>query len=129
MSERTEEQKLMQSPLMVKLGGKEYEVKPLVIRDSRIWRGKVARIWASLPSLLSAKSDKPEDFMAAMDTLLVTMPDTVVDLFFEYAKDIDRQAIEAIASDTEIAKGFEQVTAIAFPLLGSLLKTMGSQLR
>ena len=59
-----------------------------------------------------------------MSALLVEMPDVVVDLFFEYAKDLNREEIELVAVDSEIAKGFEQVVEVAFPLARSMVKTM-----
>lgn len=123
--ERTEEQKLTQAPIIVVLGGEKHEIKPLVIKESRLWRQKVAKVWASLPQKLATTSDKPDDFEAALSALLVTMPDMVVDLFFEYAQDLDRKEIEQVATDSEIAKGFEQVVEIAFPLSRSLVSTMG----
>ena len=40
---RTEEEKLCKAAIVVVLGGKEYQIEPLVIRDSRVWRGQVAK--------------------------------------------------------------------------------------
>ncbi len=123
MEQRTEEQKIAQSPIVVVLGGKEYEVKLLVIRDSREWRQKVVKLLAALPGLSKTTSDDPEKFEAGLSSLLVVMPDQVVDLFFEYARDLKRDEIEKVATDMEIAKGFEQVVAVAFPLFRTLVRT------
>ena len=121
---RTEEQKIGQAPIIVVLGGKEYEVKPLVIKYSRLWRQKVVKLLASLPRDSKITGDSPE-FESALSSLLVACPDQVIDLFFEYARDLKKEEIEAVATDTEIAKGFEQVAAVAFPLFRTLVKTMG----
>lgn len=122
--ERTEEQKLTQAPIVVVLGGKEYEVKPLVIKESRLWRQKITELWASLPRHLKVTTEEVEKFEAALSALLVTMPDVVIDLFFDYAKDLDRKQIELVATESEIGKAFEQVVEVAFPLSQSLMAGM-----
>ena len=122
--ERTEAEKVTQEPITVKLGGKEYEIIPLVIRDSRKWRKKIINLIAPLPSLVSATMDDPDVFKNALTRLMVVMPDKVIDLFFEYAKDLPRDEIEETANDTELAVAFDQVVAVAFPLVQSLPKVM-----
>jgi len=124
VKKRTEEEKVTRAPIEVILGGEKYEVKPLVIRDSRAWRNKIVGLLAELPSHLEATSDKPDDFEAALKALLVTMPDTIVDLFFEYAKDLDPKVIEGIATDDEVAEALGKVMEVAFPLSQSLSKVM-----
>ena len=110
---RTEEQILTQAGVLVKLGGKEYSIKPLVIRDARAWRMKVAEYI----SKLDIESD---DFDVALKHLLVTMQDVTIDLFFEYAKDLDRKKIEGEATEEDIAEAFSRVVEVAFPLAQSL---------
>ena len=124
---RTEEQIVARSPIVVILGGKEYEVAPLVIRDSREWRKKVVGLITPLPQLVKVTmdDDDPDAFGKVLTDLLVIMPDQVLDLFFEYAKDLNREEIEAIATDAEMAKAFEEVTKVSFPLAESLPKVMG----
>jgi len=124
--ERTEEDKIVQAPLKVILGGREYEIRPLVIKDSREWRAKVVKLLAPLPQYTKATSDKPDQFMEALNAIMVTMPDQVCDLFFDYARELDREAIEAIATDAEVAKGFEQVIEVAFPLSQSMVTALGT---
>ena len=118
--ERTEEQKVARAPIVVILGGKEYEIAPLVIRDSREWRRKVIKLVAPITQITKTSTDTPEDFEQALTTLLVTMPDQVIDLFFEYAKDLNKEEIEAVATDAEMAQAFREVIAIAFPLAQSV---------
>ena len=117
---RTEEEKVARAPLLVKLGGKEYPITPLVIRDARIWRQKVVNVLTSLPDYINATTDSPDDFNAALKALLVTMQDTTLDLFFEYAKDLPRDEIEKTTTEEEIAEAFSRVIEIAFPLSRSL---------
>ena len=125
MVDRTEEQKVVRASIVVILGGKEYEVAPLVIRDSREWRKKVIGLIAPLPRLVKVTMDNPEDFESVLTQMMVTMPDQVIDLFFEYAKNLNREEIEGIATDAEMAKAFEEVVKVSFPLAESLPKVMG----
>jgi len=121
---RTEEQKVSQANIEVILGGKKYEIAPQVIRDSREWRKKVIALIAPLPSLVNITMDEPEDFERALTQMMVIMPDQVIDIFFEYAKDLDREEIEGVATDTEMADAFLEVVQVAFPLSQSLPKVM-----
>lgn len=120
MAKRTEEEILSQAPVIVKLGGKDFKVKPLVIKEAREWRRKVVEVIVKLPDHLNATTDAPEDFDAALKALLVTMQDTILDLFFEYAKDLNRDEIEGIATEEEIADAFSRIVEVAFPLARSL---------
>ena len=120
MAERTEEDKLAQASLEVTLGGQVYEIKPLVIKDARPWRAKVSELMGSLSIHQNASSDNPEEFKAGLNAALVSVPDEVINLFFEYARDLDREEIEAVATDAEITEAFNQIIEIAFPLATSL---------
>lgn len=120
-AERTEEEKLTQAPLEVVLGGEVYEIRPLVIARARPWREKYAQAVAGLSAQIAARSDNPEEFKAGLDALLVSLPDTVIDLFFEYAVDLDRKKLETVATEAEVARAFAQIMKVAFPLAQSLV--------
>ena len=119
MTSRSENDIVTKAPIVVSLGNKEYDIAPLVIKEARAWRVKVVEVLASLPSLEDT-ADTPENFDAALKLLLVTMQDTVLDLFFEYAKELDREEIEGIATEDEVADAFSRVIEVAFPLARSL---------
>ena len=121
---RTEDDKLCQAGIKVILGGKEYDVRPLVIRESREWRAKVIKLIAPLPEYAKVTMDKAADFEKVLTLMLVAMPDQVIELFFEYAKDLDRKEIEDKATDDELRKAFNEVIKIAFPLASALPETM-----
>ncbi len=125
--ERTEEQKILQEAIKVKLGGKEFEVRPLVIKESRAWRVKLVAALKSLPSQINTTST-PEALSDNIQAMFSTMPDLAADLFFAYAKDLNREEIEAAALDSELAAAFEQVVELAFPLAltRSLTKTIAT---
>ena len=121
---RTEEDILTQAGIKVILGGVEYDIAPLVIRDSREWRKKVVDLISELPKYAEVTTDTPDEFGDALKAMLVATPEKVAALFFEYAKDLKKEEIEAVATDMELAKAFEQVIEIAFPLAQSMTKTM-----
>lgn len=122
---RSEEQIVARADITVILGGNEYKIAPLVIRDSREWRKKVIELITPLPGLITVTMDDSAGFGEALRQMLVIMPDQVIGLFFEYAKDLNREEIEGIATDAEMAKAFEEVIQVAFPLAQSLPKALG----
>lgn len=117
--ERTEEEKLIQAPLVVILGGVEYEIPLLVIRDSRAWRRKVVPFLTPLPKSKGSVG-------VSLSEILIDMPDTVLDLFFEYAKGLDRVEIEGIATEAEVLEAFGRVVKVGFPLSQSLPRTLAA---
>ncbi len=124
MEKRTEDDIISQAGIEVILGGKRYEIAPLVIRDSRVWRKKAIALISPLPGYTNITTDDMESFASALTMLMVEMPDQCVDLFFEYAQNLDQKKIESKATDAELAKAFEQVLEIAFPLAQSPLAIM-----
>jgi len=107
--------KTPQSGITVILGGKEYEVRPLVIRESREWRRKAAPFQAAIARYASVNSDDPEAFEKALTELLTDRIDETIDLFFDYARELDRETLEGIATDGEIVAALNEVNRIAFP--------------
>ena len=121
---RTEEQKIYQDGITVILGGRDYIVRPLKLREEREWRQKLAATMATLPAFAKATSADPDSFAVALETLMVNIPDQVIDLFFSYAKELDRELIEEEATGHEVAEGFKQVVVISFPLAQALGEAM-----
>ena len=123
---RPEEERLAQAPIEVMLGGEIYQISPLVIRDSRPWRKRVIALLAPLPAMVEATMDvsNPDAFGSVLTQMMVTMPDQVLDLFFDYATALDRDKIEDTANDAEIATAFSAIIKVAFPLAQSLPKAM-----
>ena len=117
---RTEEQIVAQAPILVYFGGIEYKVKLLVIKEAREWRSKLAKMMGQISPAVNATTDNPEQFQEGINSLFVSMPDTIIDLVFEYAKDLPKDAIVAVATDEEISKAFESILEVAFPLARSV---------
>ena len=123
-SKRTEEDKIFQNEILIILGGKEYKIKPLVIKQSRKWRANFAKLLGDLQQYTKITTDTPDKFEDAIKTILMAMPDKIIDLVFEYAPGLNREEIENSATDTEMAKVFEQITEVALPLARSLTGEM-----
>jgi len=120
MDKRTEEQIVTQASILVSFGGKEYELKPLVIRESREWRRQFAAILGELPLFVSV-ADTTEHFQQVINGMFMDVPDKVIDLIFAYAKDLPRDEIEAVATDVEMSVAFERILEVAFPLSRSMM--------
>ena len=123
--ERTEEDKIVQSSIKVMLGGKEYEIKPLPIKYSLPWVKKVADILVDLGRLSKITSDKESEFRSALLNIMVEKPTLMVDLFFQYARDLKRSEIEEVASSSEIVVAFEGVLSLERPLFGMAIRIPG----
>jgi len=123
MLERTEAQKLFQEPVKVMLGGKEYEIKPLVLKESAPWRKEFVGLFKDISKLASITSDDPEAFNQAMNEILLGKPEELMNLFFKYTK-FDRNEIEGSATSKEIMAAFEEVIALEAPFFGSAIRMM-----
>jgi len=121
---RTDEEKLLQDYITVNLGGKEYEIKPLVIRDSREWRKKLFKLLSSLPKYATIETNDTSAFETAVSGIVNEMSDDMINLFFEYAKDLDRDEIETNATEDELSKAMDKILEVALPLVRSLTKSM-----
>ena len=125
MSEqRSEDQVVTQAPIMVSFGGKEYEIKLLVIKESRIWRQQFAEVLKALPLFVNA-IDTTKHFEQVINGMFLDVPDKVIDLIFAYAKDLPREEIEAVATDAEMSVAFESILEVAFPLSRSMVGATG----
>lgn len=124
MVKRKEEDIVAQASIEVTLGGKPFAIPPLVICKAREWRKKVVSLIAPLPSLIKVTTDDGADFGKALSQILTTNSDKVIDLFFDYAKDLNRKEIERSATEAELAAAFEQILEVAFPLAASPMKIL-----
>ena len=121
---RSEAQKVTQAPIKVILGGEEFGIELLHIRDAQEWRIKVSAALSQLPGYANAKMEDPEVFKETMNGMLVVMPNAVINLFFSYAKDLDREWVETHANEVELEEAFGKVVDVGFPLSMSLAGTI-----
>lgn len=120
---RKEEDKLFQAPIKAKLGEKEYEIAILPIKRSRLWREEFYKAVGKIPDF--TVEGGVQSFKDIAGAIFVAIPDTVIDLVFSYAPDLNRDEIEEVATDQQLADVFGAIAEAAFPLATSLVKTMG----
>lgn len=120
IGKRSEEDKVLMSPLVVILGGKEYEVDLLVIRDARAWRKQVAKVMTALMQYATIDASDPKSVADAIGLMLSSLPDEMADLFFGYARKLDRQVVEDTATEFELADALKKVMDVGFPLLKTM---------
>lgn len=125
VQKRSEDDKVTQSPTIVKFGGKDYEIYPLVIKESKKWRAKFAEVLRGLPLFVNAV-DTTENFERVINGMFLDVPDQVMDLIFDYAKNLPKDEIEAVATDAEMADAFAVIIEMAFPLTRSMVGAPGN---
>ena len=116
---RTEEDKLLKSEITIIIGGKEYHIKPLVIKEAREWRKKFALLIGRLPELASITTEDTDGFQNAANVMLVGNPDKMIELFVDYSK-MDKDFVEENATEVELADAIDKIMEVAFPLVSSL---------
>jgi hypothetical protein len=107
MPERTEEDKVLQTGIKVKLGGRDYEIRPLSIKYSSEWRKKSIPLIVHL--MRFSQKNKPEEMEKAISELFTVKLDEIIDSFLDYARDLDKEKIAETATDGEIMVAFMEV--------------------
>ena len=111
---RSESDVLLMKPFEVVLGGNPYTIELLTIRAAAAWRRKVVPIISSV-LLLEDISSSTDGFGDGLVAYLADKPDTLMDLFFEYAVDLDRDEIETTATEWEVGEAFRQIVSAVMP--------------
>lgn len=123
--------------ITVELGGTEYTIKPLPMRQARLWREKFAEpIQAVLGLMKYADNEIVDDenrvnmrtvgVLLSSADLILKSPDTLAEALFDYSPELRdaREKIEAEANDAEaLAALWEVVSKLAYPF-GSILKML-----
>jgi len=123
---RTEMEKLIQQPVEIILGGGKYTISPLPIKHSIPWVKKLLKLYTASISLNELEIKEPADVGKVILQALAESPEQLVELFWEYAKNLDRVKLEEIASSSEIMAAFQEVLEFEKPFLSGMtaLKTI-----
>ncbi len=113
--DRNEDDILLQRPIEVTLAGEPHTIKLLPIRAQAEWRRKVVPLLSGFLGLSNLSTDDPAEFEAGLASILIETPEKMLDLFFDYARDLDRDEIENTATEAEVAVAFEKIVAIVMP--------------
>ncbi len=116
---RTDEAVLTRQHLELTLGGEKRLVRPLVLRDSRAWKRKVAEAFAELGALDSSTLNlaDPAGVRQALELIAVTVPERITDLVLAYAPELDREWFEAHVTDEEATEALVKMLEVTFPFL------------
>lgn len=119
---RTESEILCRAPIRVVLGGKDCEIRILTIAEARQWRAQMMERFGKIWDRLAEQPPR-----AVIGWLFTDGFSVAADLFFAYVKDLDRQAVEASATEQELAAAIEEVFWLAFPF-GQRLRALSGGL-
>ena len=108
--DRPEEDILLQQ-LEVTLAGKQHTIKLLPIRPQAEWRKKVVPLLSGFLALSGISTENPAEFEAGLASILIETPEKMLDLFFDYARDLNRERIENTATWARVAVGFKKIVA------------------
>lgn len=121
---RSEEDKVLQVPVKVTLGGRMYEIRPLPIKYALPWCKDVIRtVVSGIMSRANVTTDTPEKFDEAMTDILVNRPEELINLFFQYARELNKDEIMEVASLNEIIDAFEAVKGFESRFFGWVIRS------
>jgi hypothetical protein len=115
------------SAVTVKLGGAEYEIAPLTIKYSRLWRetfgDMLNPVVAAIAQFGGVDIENPENWkdlgvlLGTVKDTLLKAPDLFADATFAYSAELTkhRGQIEESATDQEMIGAFMNVLALAYP--------------
>jgi len=121
--------------VIVKLAGREYEIKPLPIRPAREIRQRLTEPLIQVIEMLRnapAKTDLSDaqgigELLGSVKTILVGSIDLCLDLLFSYSPELkaDQEYIENNAYDDEALKAVLEVLKLLYPFGGLVKKLAG----
>ena len=117
----------------VLLGGGEYTLKAVPIREAKIWRAKLGEPFSAIMSVLSAageikitSAEGLGQLFQVVQGVLIGAPEMILDLLCEYCPEIAaaREEIEEIAYDEEVFEVFLEAIKLVYPF-GVFRQVMG----
>ena len=116
---RTTEDKQIEKAIELDLGGAKYPVQPKSYKRSKEWCAKYSEYVKKVTDVEQAetKNIKPTELAENMTYLMFDSFDELVDLFFEYADELqpDRDKIEDTATAWEIYIALQEIVGLANP--------------
>lgn len=118
--ERTDDEKLAISPIKIKLGEKDYELKVRRILQAREWREQLMRSLSEILAQMNPELTSIESFVGGVGVMYLRFPEKVAELVFSYDPALDRAAAEAEATEEQLAVAFSSILKVAFPFVSEL---------
>lgn len=125
--ERTEDEITGMSPISVRLGEKDYKLKPRTITAAQEWRGQLNETMRDvLMGFLPSEGESSKAISRGMVTALLQFPEKVVELVFSYAPDDlqPKDEILATATEEQMAVAYSKIMVVAYPFLAQLEVTL-----
>jgi len=116
-------QDILAGQLHVRLGGERYTMRVLPIKANREWKEALEDRLSNLLGMLDASGDSLEAVMAAF----ATATPQLIEALYSYDKDgvlPPIEALEEMATDTEVLRGVLEVWSAANPFATVALSTM-----
>lgn len=118
---RTDEQKVLQSPITMLFGTQKYSVKPLPLIPAREWRVKFNEVIGPIAENFASKGASIPQTLA---NALNDFPEKIADLIFAYAPDLPKDQIMREATEEQLVVAYEDLMVVAYPFLVPLVMTM-----
>lgn len=125
--ERTEAEIVSQSPLLIRLGDDEYEIKPLTIAKDEIWRKKFATLLGDAMKNATSRIDDVD----ALNAMLVSQPEVMLESIFAYAPYLPKEKILAEATTVQLGLAFSVIWQQAFQpffVMAGQLRALANQM-
>lgn len=123
MKERTEDEIISMSPIVVTLGAAKYPLKPLSPNKAREWRTKLNEVMFTIVGDLSAEQSTT-NIGPAMTAALVAFPDRVQELVFAWAPELPKDKLLDEATEEQFAFAYSAIMVMAYPFLVPLALSM-----
>lgn len=113
---RTEEQKVLMSPIEMKFGHVTYKVPPLSMGEAIAWREKLAIALTPIMDNFQASTGQISFGMAQAVT---KFPEVMTELIFAYDKGgaLPREAVMASGTEEQLVVAWSDLMTVAYPFL------------
>lgn len=121
MTERTHEQKVLQSPVIMTFGTEKYSVKPLTLIPAREWRTKFNEVIGPIADRFQSQNGLVAKGLA---DALIEFPEKVAELIFAYDATLPKDRIMREATEEQLVAAYNDLMAVAYPFLVPLVMAM-----
>jgi hypothetical protein len=115
MVERTDSDKLSREPVMVKLGNTEYPIHPKPIIESRKWKKLAKKEIDKIDPVFNVQMEDYQKSLPLLKELIFENLDNLVDLVFEWEKELPKKEIMNTATEEEMIDALIIILRMAFP--------------
>lgn len=121
---RTDEDKLLQAPIVMRFGTKNYPVKPLTLGPARAWREKLNEVMGPLAETFQSGIKEDGAVSQGLAKMLMQFPDKLIELILAYDPQLPKDTIMTDATEEQIIVAWSDLLAVAFPFVAPLVTVM-----